>query len=148
MINVKHNPYLNVQKAAQLYSEKDGVEVKYVCTSAISKSAVVAADIFYRETPHPEFGNRYFGLYRDLQGRLMITNADRIEDLDFDMAEVNGELHYSQHRHDFRGVGNGVAIDGGRDYFRVSFTDRDSFTRKTLKLKDGEFVETVSINSP
>lgn len=139
-MNIQHNPLLNVEKAAQLYSEKDGVEVKYVCTSAISKSAATAADIFYRETPHPEFGNRYFGLYRDQQGRLMITNADRIEDLDFDMVEVNGELHYSQHRHDFRGVGNGVAIDGGRDYFRVSFTDRDSFTRKTLKLKDGEFV--------
>jgi hypothetical protein len=78
----------------------------------------------------------------------MITNADRIEDLNFDMVEVNDELHYSQHRHDFRGVGNGFSIDGGRDYFRVAFIDRDSFTRKTLKIKDGVFVETVSINSP
>jgi hypothetical protein len=55
--------------------------------------------------------------------------------------EVDGVQHYSQHRHDFRSVGNGIAIDGGRDYFRVSFIDRDSFTRKTLKVKDGEFVE-------
>jgi len=147
-MNIRHNPKLDVQKAAQLYSEKDGVLVKYICTSSISKFGSTAADIFFRETPHPEFGNRYFGLYHDSQGRLMITNADRIEDLDFDMAEVNDELHYSQHRHDFRGVGNGVAIDGGRDYFRVSFTDPDSFKRKTLKVKDGDFVETDSINSP
>jgi hypothetical protein len=147
-MNIKHNPYLDVQKAAQLYYEKDGVEVKYVCTSSTSNYGASAADIFFRETPHPEFGNRYFGLYNDSQGRLMITNADRIEDLNFDMVEVNDELHYSQHRHDFRGVGNGVSIDGGRDYFRVAFIDRDSFTRKTLKIKDGVFVETVSINSP
>jgi hypothetical protein len=139
-MNIRHNPKLDVQKAAQLYSEKDGVSVKYICTSSISKSAAVAADIFYRGTPHPEFGNRYFGLYYDSQGRLMITNADKIEELDFYMVEVNDELHYSQHRHDFRSVGNGIAIDGGREYFRATFTDRESFTRKTLKVKNGEFV--------
>jgi hypothetical protein len=142
-MNIRHNPYLDVQKAAQLYSKKDGIPVKYVCTSSISKSAAVAADIFFRETPHPDFGNRYFGLFVNREGNLMITNADKIEDLEFDMVEVEGQLHYSQHRHDFRGVGNGVAIDGGRDYFRVSFTDRDSFARKTLKVKDGEFVEAL-----
>ena len=139
-MNIRHNPKLDVQKVEKLYSEKDGVPVKYICTSAISKSGISALDIFFRETPHPEFGNRYFGLYVDHKGHLMITSADRIEDLDFEMVKVNDELHYSQHRHDFRGVGNGVAIDGGRDYFRVSFTDRDSFTRETLRVKDGEFV--------
>lgn len=140
-MNIQHNPILNVQKAAQLYTEKDGVLVKYLCTSAISKSGTVAADIFYRETPHPEFGNKYFGLFVNHEGNLMITNADKIEDLEFDMVEVEGLLHYSQHRHDYRSVGNGIAIDGGRDYFRASFVDRDSFTRKTLKVKDGEFVD-------
>ena len=52
-------------------------------------------------------------------------------------------MHYSQHRHDFRGVGNGIAIDGGREYYRSSFSDRDyyiSCPRMTLKVKDGEFV--------
>lgn len=139
-MNIQHNPILDVQKAAKLYSEKDGVPVKYICTSSISKSGAAASDIFYRATPHPEFGNRYFGLYVNHEGNLMITNADKIENLEFDMVEVNGVLHYSQHRHDYRPVGNGVAIDGGREYFRASFIDRDSFTRKTLKVKDGEFV--------
>lgn len=143
MNNVKHNPIIDVQKAAQLYSEKDGVSVKYVCTSSITRSGATAADIFFRETPHPEFGNRYFGIFVNHVGNLMITGSDNIEDLNFDMVEVDGELHYSQHRHDYRGVGNGVAIDGGREYFRASFTDRNSFTRKTLKVKDGEFIEVV-----
>ena len=137
-MKIQHNPLLNVEKAAQLYSEKDGVEIKYVCTSAISKHATVAADIFFRETPHPEFGNRYFGLYQDAQGRLMITAADRIEDLQFDMVEVDGELHYSQHRHDFRSVGD-VAIDGGREYLRR--IGNLSHPVKSFKLKDGIFIE-------
>ena len=139
-MNIRHNPKLDVQKAAQLYSEKDGVPVKYICTSSISKFGSTAADIFFRETPHPEFGNRYFGLFVNHEGNLMITNADKIEELDFYMVEVNDELHYSQHRHDFRGVGNDVTIDGGRGYFRVSFIDPNSFKRKSLKVKNGEFV--------
>jgi hypothetical protein len=142
-MNIRHNPNLDIEAVTRLYSEKDGVPVKYVCTSAPNRSAAYAADIFYRETPHPEFGNRYFGLYVNSYGQLMITNADKIEELDFNMVEIDGVQHYSQHRHDFRGVGNGVAIDGGRDYFRVSFADRDSFTRKTLKVKDGEFIEAI-----
>lgn len=136
-MNIQHNPILNVEKAAQLYSEKDGVDVRYVCTSATSAHAAHAADIFYRATPHPEFGNRYFGLYYDLDDYLMITNADAVENLDFDMVEVEGVLHYSQHRHDYRCVG-GVCIDGGRSYLKRSGDLRLPVVR--LKLKDGEFV--------
>lgn len=145
-MNIQHNPKLDVQRAAKLYSEKDGIEVKYVCTSATNRSAACAADVFYRETPHPEFGNRYFGLYLNPfadDAQVMIINADMIESLSFEMIEVDGAMHYSQHRHDFRSVGNGIAIDGGREYFRASFSDREYYTscpRKTLKVKDGEFV--------
>jgi len=142
-MNIQHNPKLDAQKVAQHYSEKDGVTVKYICTSAISKSGASSADIFFRETPHPEFGNRYFGLYANQEGNLMITNADNIENLQFEMIEVDGVMHYSQHRHDFRGIGHGIAIDGGREYYRSAFSDRDyyiSCPRMTLKVKDGEFV--------
>lgn len=142
-MKIEHDPIINVKKAAQLYSEKDGVEVRYICTSALTRSAAIASDIFYRETPHPEYGNRYFGLYLGKNG-LMITNADNIENLEFEMIEVEGVLYYSQHRHDFRHIGNGISIDGGREYFRSVFEDRDyymSCPRKTLKLKDGEFID-------
>lgn len=147
MINVKHHPIFDTEKVSAIYTEKDGVPVKYVCTSATNRSATYSADVFYRETPHPEFGNRYFGLYQNSfanDAQVMIVNADMIEDLTFEMIEIDGSLHYSQHRHDYRGIGNGVAIDGGRDYYRASFSDPDYYAscqRKTLKLKDGEFVD-------
>lgn len=146
-MNIRHNPIFDTEKVAAIYTEKDGVPVKYVCTSAPNRSAAYAADIFYRETSHPEFGNRYFALYQNPysdNAEIMIANADPIEGLTFEMIEVNGEFHYSQHRHDFRDVGNGIAIDGGRDYFRAAFSDRDAYVscaRKQLKVKDGEFVD-------
>ena len=145
-MNIRHNPIFDTKFVEDVYSKKDGVPIKYVCTSAPNRSATYAVDIFYRETPHPEFGNRYFGLYMnsyDNDAHVMITNADNIEELDFEMIEVDGSYHYSQHRHDYRGVGNGIAIDGGRDYYKASFSDRDAYVacaRAKLKVKNGEFV--------
>lgn len=140
-MNIKHNPIFDTQKVERIYTEKDGVPVKYVCTSAVNEHGSFAVDIFYRETAHPEFGNRYFGLYRNPYSEnveIMITNADKIEDMIFDMVEVDGTLHYSQHRHDFRSVGD-VAIDGGRSYMkRVGNLSRPV---KSLKVKNGEFVD-------
>lgn len=141
-MNIQHRPIFDTDKVCKHYSEKDGIPIKYVCTSALGHEAK-AMDIFYRETPHPEFGNRYFGLFWhrlhfELPAELMITNADKIEDAEFGMVEVDGGLHYSQHRHDFYSVGD-VAVDGGRSYFkRVGDL---SVPTKWLKVKNGEFVE-------
>ena len=99
-------------------------------------------DIFYRETPHPDFGNRYFGLYRNqhfaADGMIMITNADKIEDVEFGMLEGPDGWEYSQHRHDFRYVG-ACAIDGGRAYIRR--VGDLSVPVKCFVVKDGKFVE-------
>lgn len=141
-MNIQHRPIFDTDKVCKHYSEKDGIPIKYVCTSALGHEAQ-AMDIFYRETPHPVFGNRYFGLFWhrlhfELPAELMITNADKIEDAEFGMVEVDGDLHYSQHRHDFYSVGD-VAVDGGRSYFkRVGDL---SVPTKWLKVKNGEFVE-------
>jgi hypothetical protein len=62
-MKIHHRPILDAARVEKFYSEKDGVQVKYVCTSAPNQYATYAADIFYRDTPHPEFGNHYFGLY-------------------------------------------------------------------------------------
>lgn len=138
-MNIYHRPIFDTEKVIEHYSEKDGVPIKYVCTSAPNAHAAYAADIFYRDTPHPEFGNRYFGLYINGyadDAQIMITNADPVETLDFNMVDVDGVLHYSQHRHDFYSVGD-VAIDGGRSYLRrVGNINRPV---KTLRLKDGNF---------
>jgi hypothetical protein len=143
-MNIKHSPILDTKGVCELYSKKDGVDVKYVCTSAIQEHAAFAYDVFYRETPHPEFGNRYFGLYRAtgygaaLEPYIMITNADKIEDLEFGMVEGPDGWEYSQHRHDYRQVGN-CAVDGGRAYFRRIGGDL-SAPAKYMKIVDGKFV--------
>jgi len=133
---IKNAPILDVEKVAKLYSEKDGVPVKYVCTSAIRESAEWAADVFYRETPHPEFGNRYFALYNDpISGHLMITNADKIEDFNFAMIkDKDDNFWYSSHRHDCLFIDGGM-IDGGRSYVRTNGCETH-----LMKIKSGEFV--------
>ena len=140
-MNIQHDPLFDTAKIEAHYTEKDGVEVKYVCTTAIQQHADFAADVFYRATPHPEFGNRYFGLYYSTDTRLiqkrhmMITNADTIESFDFGMIEdADGKYYYSQHRHDYKVIGDKM-IDGGRSYIR-SGGRVDVF-----KIQDGKFVE-------
>ena len=115
---IKHEPQIDTEKVCELFSKKDGVTVKYVCTSALGHEEQ-AMDIFYRDTPHPEFGNRYFGLYHN--GNLMIANADRIEQAEFGLVEDDeGNLQYSAHRHDYKKFENGNMIDGGRSYIKSS----------------------------
>ena len=131
---IKHDNIFKTDAMAEHYSKKDGVEVKYVCTSALG-GETMAMDIFYRDTPHPEFGNRYFGLFIDQQDRVMITNADRIEGAEFAMIEdSDGNLHYSAHRHDCKIIGDKM-IDGGRAYIR------SSGDVVLYKVRDGELVK-------
>ena len=123
-MNIKHYPITNITQAEQLYSEKDKVPVTYVCTTELSNGYI--GDIFYRDTPHPKFGNKYFALYFRVStnkqyDQLMIANADQVEDLTFGMVENDaGNLEYSQYRHDYKSFKNGNMIDGGRDYIRSS----------------------------
>jgi hypothetical protein len=135
-MNIQHNPIYNRDLIIKHYSERDGVPIKYVCTSALGGEEF-AMDIFYRDTPHPEFGNRYFGLYMNrFTEQVMITNADAIEGQTFAMVEdLNGDLVYSQHRHDFRMMKNGNMIDGGRAYVRANGMIH------SFEVKDGELVE-------
>ena len=145
-IDIKHYPDFIVDQVEKHYSEKDGVPVKYVLTSAL-KNDTVPVDIYYRETPHPEFGNRYFGLYvNPFNGSVMICNADFIEELDVAMVQdKDGQWVYSQHRHhmqpftyiDSDGNEEQGAIDGGRTYTRMLGQKNYS----TFKVKDGAFIE-------
>ena len=118
-MNINHEPLFDTAEVEKIYSEKDGVEVKYVCTTDLNASDV-PVDVFYRATPHPQFGNRYFGLYHDhVRGHTMITNADIVESFDFGMIEVDGKYYYSQSHHDYKTVGDKM-IDGGRAYIKSS----------------------------
>jgi len=141
-MNIQHYPLFDTAKVEKIYSEKDGVDVKYVCTTDLQASDV-PVDIFYRPTPHPEFGNRYFGIFRAtgygaaLEPQIMITNADVVESFVFGMVEDdNGKLQYSQSHHDYCAFDNGNMIDGGRKYIRTSQGCR------IYKIVDGELRET------
>jgi len=135
-MDINHQPLFQTDKIVSHYTEKDGVPVKYVCTTDL-KASDVPVDVFYRATPHPEFGNRYFGLYHDhYRDCVMITNADVVETFEFGMIENDtGELEYSQSHHDYKLFENGNMIDGGRQYIR------SSRSCKVYKIVDGEFVD-------
>lgn len=118
---IKHNPLFDVDKITAHYSEKDGVPVQYVCTTDL-RASDTPVDVYYRETPHPEFGNHYFGLYYDaIRDHMMITNADYVENVEFGLVEGDDRLlHYSESHHTYKMFENGNMIDGGRQYIRCS----------------------------
>jgi len=134
-MNIKHYPLFDTDAVIKHYSEKDGVDISYVCTTDLVASDV-PVDVYYRNTPHPEFGNRYFGLYYDsYRDATMITNADIVETFEFGLVENdNQELEYSQFHHDYKRFENGNMIDGGRVYIR-STNSADVY-----RVKDGNMV--------
>ena len=141
-MKIAHHPFFDTMIISKHYSQKDEVPVTYVCTSAPDKHADYAADIFYRETPHPEYGNRYLGVYRNIHNgnEIMIMNCDTIEDLTFSMIEGVAGWEYSQHRHDYRQIGLAMAaIDGGRSYTRL--VGNVHAPVKVMKVKNGVFEE-------
>lgn len=134
-----HRPIFNTEEAIRHYSKKDDVEIIYVCSTELTTNAT--ADVFYREEPHPTFGNRYFGLYyNNYQKSMMICNADIIETLGFDMLKHEDTFYYSNNRHDYITLGdsNESFIDGGRAYCRCGGIIIPAVYR--FKVKNGEFV--------
>ena len=133
-MNINHEPLFDIEKVEKIYTEKDGVEVKYVCTTDLNASDV-PVDVFYRATPHPQFGNRYFGIYHcHIRDCTMITNADIVESFEFGMIEQDGKYYYSQSHHDYKVLDNGKMIDGGRAYIRSSGCDA------VMRIINGKFI--------
>jgi hypothetical protein len=131
-MNIQHQSLFDTAWLEEHYSNKDGVPVKYVCTSDL-RTSDIPMDIFYRETPHPEFGNYYFGVYKHpVTKDIFITNADEIESFEFGMIEHEGKYYYSQSHHDYKTVG-GKMIDGGRVYIR------SSGGTVAMRIKNGNF---------
>ena len=132
MHRIKHYPILDTEKVIKHYEEKDNVSITYICTTDLRVSDR-PVDIFFRESPHPEFGNRYFGLYA-YNGDVMICNADNVEELEFGMVVgPDKRYYYSQSHHDYKVLDNGQVIDGGRAYVRSSHGAIMMF------VKDGKF---------
>jgi hypothetical protein len=135
--NIKHRPDYDIEAIIKHYSEKDNVKIIYVCSSALSEYGAESFDIFYRATPHPDFGNKYFGIiYRPYDDAMYITNADNVENLVFGMVFYDGKYYYSRSRHDFYEIPEtNIFIDGGRAYIRCGRIP------EMFKVKDGEFIK-------
>jgi len=134
-MNIKHAPVFDQKKAKSWLENRDGVVIDYVCTTDLGESDV-PVDIYFREDPHPEFGNRYIGLFKErFIDSIMITNADKVEDYEFGMIEdKDGAMWYSQCHHDCLMI-DGKMIDGGRQYIR------SSGGYVVFEVKDGKFIE-------
>ena len=133
-MKIKHIPIFDTDQVCIEMTKRDNVAIKYVCTTS-NPHTEHEIDVFYRSTPHPKFGNRYFGLHIR-SGMMMISNADWVENLNFALVENDtNELEYSQYRHDYKKFDNGNMIDGGRDYVRWS-----GKTPITHKVSDGEMI--------
>ena len=136
-MKIKHNPFFDVGIVTEHYSKKDGVPVNYVCTTDL-RASDVPVDVYYRPTPHPEFGNHYFGLYYDnVRGHVMICNADIVEELEFGLVTDGEEWHYSESHHSYKTFPNGAMIDGGRAYIR------SSGPVKHMRILNGKWVKQI-----
>ena len=120
-------------------------KAKYVCETCLrgmdDEWVNFTAAIFYTETPHPE-GSNYFGifLHPDFSetNHIMITNAESAVGQDIVGAVAdNGDVIYSRYRHDYRESDDkSIAIDGGRDYTRVIFSeDSDKTVGRSVTLR-------------
>lgn len=135
-MNINHNSMLDVEHVALVHTEKEGVDVKYVCTTDLGGMSDRPLDVFFRATPHPHHGNKYFGISRNEFGELVICNADIIESYDFGMIlDSKGVWHYSRSHHDYVEIEDKI-IDGGRAYIRGTGFD-------IFKLVDGEFLDMI-----
>ena len=135
MLNIKHFPIFDTEAVIEHYKSEGA---KYVCTTELKPYGNVY-DVFYRPTPHPVYGNRYFGLCKTSNGNVYICNADVVEELKFNVIDNGkGEWTYSQYTHDFLSWGENY-IDGGRAYTRVGGNPLPKVI--SLRVVDGEFVE-------
>lgn len=114
-------------------------EAKYVCETCLKHRdggwVNSSVSIFYQSDPSkvPEGGSAWFGLfYRqnnpepDAPYQLFIVNAISAVEQDIDgIVAENGDVLYSQYRHDYRwSPDKTVMIDGGRDYTRHNMGGR------------------------
>ena len=113
-MDIKHDTLTNVDQIIKTYKQTEGVDVKYVCTTDIV-TGNTPADIFYRDTKHPEYNNNYFGLLINGESGVTIMNADMVTELHFGMVENDDGLYeYSRTADDTKVFANGNEIAGGR----------------------------------
>lgn len=141
--DINHQPVFKIDKVINKYRQA-GENFKYVCTTDLLASDV-PVDIFYRDAPHPIYGNHYMGLFvGGEEKKVYVCNADLIENLEFGMIQDSkGAFHYSQSHHHYNEIEADIFIDGGRQYVRAGGTPLPEL--RFFQVKDGKFEEIADI---
>tara|TARA_B110000305_G_scaffold114180_1_gene128443 strand:- start:546 stop:989 length:444 start_codon:yes stop_codon:yes gene_type:complete len=112
-MEIQHTTVTQIDKIIETYKRTEGTDIVYVCTTDLITTDF-PNDIFYRDTPHPEFGNQYIGIA--VEGdNITVCNADQIVNLHFGIVENDeGLLEYSRSKSEVKEFANGNTISGGR----------------------------------
>lgn len=145
---------INIAKAEQLY------DAKYIGDFCIRDKhgswTSRPLSVFYQETPPAHAHSNYFALYVADKKAFITDGSSAFEQPIEAVRAKNGELIYSRYVHDFRYSADGsVAVDGGRDYMHVTFSDATHAPEYVLlviekdhlvvKEKDGEIISEPKI---
>lgn len=107
---------------AKIENLKNATFIGSFCTKRLFEDYNdVPVDVFYNPNPNKELGHsHYFGMFRTMDGQVMITNAESCfsEPLTGAVCD-DGEVIISRYRHDFV-ARKGAMIDGGRAYTRTN----------------------------
>lgn len=142
---------MKLQEVKPYHFNVDGIKMvehmykaKYLgpwCKKVKNGWSDVPVDVFYQPNPDLSQGHsHYFGLYLAADGGIFITDAASAFS-----EPINGILCpdetviVSRYRHDYV-VHGGFFIDGGRDYTRSGFPNKNELPRYvTVTVKDGNF---------
>lgn len=103
------------------------------------------AAIFYQPVPPVKGYSNYLGLIIRDRTVYITSGASAVEPLIGGIMADDGEIIYSQYRHDYRkSKDSTVSIDGGRDYVKSTQYGR----HLSLKIIDGEWYELESEDMP
>lgn len=96
---------------------------KFIATMPVSKGSTLSGYVFYQSNPPNKEYSKYFIVFINTEGKVMITSGRRFETDTFTgcITHSKGEFFYSTNRHDYIEY-DGCMLDGG-DAYTKSFAD-------------------------
>jgi len=146
-MNIIKKTMLSQEEVARVEKEYNAT---YICDMCLMDDdgnySNFPASYFYAKEAHPE-GSNYFALFPKINylgecEAIMICDGIRITDRIFTgIVAENGDVVYSQYRHDFVESPDGsVNIDGGLEYLKAGFQPGTKPKYVNLEVQGSELV--------